>query len=248
MSQKTPLVTWQGKAAIGDGWGTFTGASGDNVSHKHLAIQIVIANGGNVQLHIADNGLITAPAFVIAPAIVHQLMPGAVSLLYVEPDSPIGRALMQRCVDGYWLPDETMGNAMAAALHQQDGRECIKNIGALLGVLTESSDKRVPRDRVEHLIANLARREQLPKTLTQFAREASLSPSHLRHRMVSIVGMPFRSYLRWLRLQRALAFAAAGASLTEAALAADFADAAHLTRTMRRHFGITPRDVIKALR
>ncbi|MAL03739.1 MAG: AraC family transcriptional regulator, partial [Arenimonas sp.] len=36
--------------------------------------------------------------------------------------------------------------------------------------------------------------------------------------------------------------------LTRAAQDAGFADAAHLTRTMQRHFGVAPSDVIQALR
>ena len=93
----------------------------------------------------------------------------------------------------------------------------------------------------------LQQRAELPNTLSQFAKEAALSPSRLRHRLVEIVGMPFRPYLRWLRLQRAMKFIAGGASLTEAAYAAGFADGAHLSRTMRRHFGISLSHLHKAL-
>jgi len=42
----------------------------------------------------------------------------------------------------------------------------------------------------------------------------------------------------WLRLMRAVERFAAGASLTDAAHEAGFADSAHLSRTFRRMFGI----------
>jgi AraC-like DNA-binding protein len=63
-----------------------------------------------------------------------------------------------------------------------------------------------------------------------------------------LIGMPLLPYLRWLRLRQALTVAATGESLARAAQDAGFADAAHLTRTMQRHFGVAPSDVIQALR
>ena len=52
--------------------------------------------------------------------------------------------------------------------------------------------------------------------------------------------MSCRQYLLWTRLYSALGELARGASLTEAALEAGFADAAHLTRTFRRMVGVVP--------
>jgi AraC-like DNA-binding protein len=49
-------------------------------------------------------------------------------------------------------------------------------------------------------------------------------------------------------LARALQAAARGLSLTDAAHEAGFADAAHFTRTMRRHFGVTPGSMLRSLR
>jgi AraC-like DNA-binding protein len=85
--------------------------------------------------------------------------------------------------------------------------------------------------------------------LETLAARAALSPSRFRHRVRELVGMPLRPYLRWLRLRRALMVAASGVSLTRAAQDAGFADAdaAHLTRTMQRHFGVAPSEVVAAL-
>jgi AraC family transcriptional regulator len=58
------------------------------------------------------------------------------------------------------------------------------------------------------------------------------------HLFVEQTGLPFRTYLLWLRLTKAVESMAAGASLTEAAHEAGFADSAHFSRTFRRMFGV----------
>ncbi|MBE0550067.1 MAG: AraC family transcriptional regulator, partial [Rubrivivax sp.] len=54
------------------------------------------------------------------------------------------------------------------------------------------------------------------------------------------IGTSFRAYLLWLRINVAIEAAMAGASWTEAAHEAGFADSSHLTRTHKRMFGIEP--------
>lgn len=239
---------WRGKAQLGDGWATFSGHSGDNAPHQHLAVQLVIAYKKNVHINIADGGDIAAPAIVVAANIKHQLMPDELLLVYLEPESVLGHLLTARCKSGYLLLDDNVRDALSAAAQQQEGRGMIQAIAKQFGMSMEQANANTATDRVERLITNLAHRAELPRTLNQFAIEASLSPSRLGHRITSIVGIPFRPYLRWLRLQRAMKFAAAGNSLTQAAHAAGFADAAHLSRTMRRHFGISLSTLLGALK
>lgn len=75
-------------------------------------------------------------------------------------------------------------------------------------------------------------------SLSDAAKFIGLSPGRARHLFVQQTGIPFRRYLLWLRLVRAVEIYAAGAHLTEAARGAGFADAAHSSRTFRRMFGI----------
>jgi AraC-like DNA-binding protein len=72
------------------------------------------------------------------------------------------------------------------------------------------------------------------------ARLVHLSPTRFSHWFVEQTGSPLRSYRKWSRLVAALQEIAAGRSLTEAAHAAGFADAAHFSRTFRNLFGLDP--------
>jgi AraC-like DNA-binding protein len=88
------------------------------------------------------------------------------------------------------------------------------------------------------LLAWVARRLDEPVVLSDAARFVGLSPGRTRHLFVEQTGLPFRTYLLWLRLNRAVESHSGGASLTQAAHGAGFADSAHLSRTFRRMFGI----------
>ena len=80
-------------------------------------------------------------------------------------------------------------------------------------------------------------------SLQNLARIAGLSRSRFMHVFTESVGVPLRSYILWLRLQRACGECVGGASITEAAHSAGFADAAHMTRTFRRMLGTTPSEL-----
>lgn len=63
------------------------------------------------------------------------------------------------------------------------------------------------------------------------------------HVFTASVGAPLKPYLLRLRLQRAAGELVRGASATQAAHAAGFADTAHMTRTFRRMLGTTPSEL-----
>jgi AraC-like DNA-binding protein len=57
-----------------------------------------------------------------------------------------------------------------------------------------------------------------------------------------------RAYLRWKRVRRAVAAVEKGANLSAAAVAAGFADSAHLSRVFRAQFGMTPSQGLRSIR
>jgi len=96
-----------------------------------------------------------------------------------------------------------------------------------------------PDARVRKIVAWARAQLDNPISLADAADVAGLSKARLRHLFVEQTGLPFRTYLLWLRLMRGLEEFAAGASLTDAAHDAGFSDSAHFSRTFRRMFGTT---------
>jgi AraC-like DNA-binding protein len=97
------------------------------------------------------------------------------------------------------------------------------------------ADERIIR-AIAHVNANL----HLRLSLDEVADVACLSPSRFRHLFVEQTGMALRPYILWRRFLHVWELLSAGATLSSAAHAAGFADAAHLSRTSRTMFGIAP--------
>jgi AraC-like DNA-binding protein len=81
----------------------------------------------------------------------------------------------------------------------------------------------------------------------EIAQRSGLSGRRFRDLFAGQVGMSCRRYLLWHRLYSALAELAGGASLSQAASAAGFSDAAHLTRTFKRMVGIVPSAIARSV-
>lgn len=87
--------------------------------------------------------------------------------------------------------------------------------------------------------------------IDSLAERLALSPSQLRRRCQRVVGVPPKVLQRTLRLQGFLALAQAGAAgagrrgMADLALAAGYADQAHLGRKCLRLTGLTPRRLLR---
>jgi len=66
-----------------------------------------------------------------------------------------------------------------------------------------------------------------------------MSPTRFSHWFVEQLGIPMRSYKKWLKLRLAIDALLAGVPPIEAAQAAGFSDQAHMSRSFSQAFGIT---------
>jgi AraC family transcriptional regulator len=222
--------------------------------HEHHAHQIALALDGELRFRAErDQGWTPFEAAFVPSHCPHEFeIDGArVAHLFVEPESSEGRSLAacfgagaivalpqasaRRSVER--LFEAFLGHADAAAMRGLARAAVALLAGAADGMVPASRpvDQRIAR-ALEHLRSRL--RE--PLSLAQAASAAALSPSRFRHLFVQETGTSFRAYLLWLRINVAIEAAMAGASWTEAAHEAGFADSSHLTRTHRRMFGIEP--------
>lgn len=85
-------------------------------------------------------------------------------------------------------------------------------------------------------------------SVDELASRRGLSYHRTSHLFAEALGIPMRTYLLWQKLYRASGYLLAGASLTEAAHAADFVDSAHFSSAFQRAYGRAPSDLFKSRR
>ncbi len=220
--------------------------------HDHHAHQLALALEGEFRFRADRKGPWTDYRAAIIPShCPHEFeLDGAtVAHLFVEPESTEGRALSRRFApqglstlpsavarpSAQTLLDAFRGNADAEAMRAVARAVVATLAGTHAAVAAHEGDARIAR-----ALAYIKSRVRAPVSLADASAAAALSPSRFRHLFVQETGTSFRAYLLWLRINVAIEAAMAGASWTEAAHEAGFADSSHLTRTHRRMFGIEP--------
>lgn len=244
---QTRVVVWQGGSLwLVDAARFEAGESRSTDFHAHHAIQITLGLGGCFRLVGHDGSSATRDAVVAADGLHRFEAEGRIGLLFVEPESRLGRAVAARHIAGDLteLSPSPLLSAELDAFKSFDWRapdsEVVTWGRRLIALMAGEERADIPDYRIRKVIAWAAERVDGTLSLSDAVPVAGLSSSRLRHLFVEQTGLPFKSYLLWLRLTRAVAIVAAGSSLTTAAHEAGFSDSAHLSRTFRRMFGIAP--------
>lgn len=248
--------TWQGRASLAKGYAWFEGLIGDNRPHTHPALQLALGLDAPIRAQVGSAAPVEAAGLLIGSQVAHALFhgQGRVRLLYVEHESATGRWLARACPRGHRVLDAPLCEALLGLWPKTAPGASLSSFAPLVEHLAGPTpagvrlSDRSALARVRSLVEALPQRLDANCGLDALARAAVLSPSRFSHCFKADTGMAVRPYLRWLRLAQALELAAAGQQLTAAAHAAGFSDAAHLARTMRRHFGVALSDVLASLR
>ncbi len=216
--------------------------------HAHHAIQIILACASPLEISDGQDRRAVELA-VIPPDRPHAFVTGTswATILYVTPESRIGRYLAarenrSRSVETWASSGVDLRRVVQARVTEwPSARAAVAEITRRLGA--PATESRSWPAAVEAVVSALPERLDGTLRLTTIAREVGLSASRLSHLLTENLGIPFRVYVLWLRLERAAGELSQGRTLTEAAHAAGFADSAHLSRVFRRMFGIAPSDV-----
>ena len=240
------FVSWDGGCMFISGRGNVpTGL------HAHYSIQIAFGSEHGLRFRPTDRDDWTAyDGVVIASRQPHTMDSSGVAgcaVIFVDPETREGHALSERYAAAGITP--IPGDAFAAskaglfaAWRAGSGIEAVaagaqRVVRELTGGVMPSV---VTDERILRATAYIRSHIEGSLSLEEVAEVACLSPSRFRHLFVEETGMALRPYILWRRFVHVWELLMGGASLSTAAHAAGFADAAHLTRTSRRAFGFPP--------
>ncbi len=217
-------------------------------AHAHHAIQIVIALDGCTAICGGDGAWRESRGLVVRPDAEHSFdCNGAFGVMvFVDPESSEGAWLSTSLRQDITIVPETRLDSIVPELRtfaeQPDEsadiaalvRRCIQALRPGL------APARRLDSRVTTVLDVIRGSDDLRMSLDQAADKACLSSTRFAHLFKDQVGLPFSRYMLWRKLTRAMVAIASEGTIAAAAHAADFADAAHLTRTFYQMFGMAP--------
>lgn len=216
--------------------------------HAHHAIQIVVAIEGEVAIKGRTGDWRAGRGVIIRQDAEHSYdgRNAIGAMLFVDPESTEGAWLRTALADEVTiLPEARLAGSIAALRTFCERPFESMEIGELIRHCVVSlcagapPARRLDR-RVTKVLEAIRASDNLRLSLEDAARIVFLSPSRFAHLFKQQVGLPFRRYMLWRKVTRAMLAIGKERTIGAAAHASDFADAAHLTRTFYQMFGIPP--------
>jgi AraC-like DNA-binding protein len=227
-------------ATFGPGW--------RGALHSHHALHFVLAVDGELLVRTsAEERWWSAAGVLTASDATHAIDADGVKILvvFLDSESEAG-ATFRPVLSSPVRPisaserDALVRDVVPRTLMRWGADEWVRDAARTLQVTVPPSHRLI-HPQVRRLMAALrAGGVDDDTSLQELASSVRLSPSRLMHVFTASVGIPLRPYLAWLRVQRAATAIVNESSLGDAAHAAGFADAAHMSRTFRRMLGVAP--------
>ena len=223
-------------------------AQGVVPAHAHHAIQIVIALDGCIAIAGSDAEWREARGIVVRPDAEHSFdCNGAFGVMvFVDPESSEGAWLSTSLrQDITIVPDTRLDSIVPELRTFAEQPDESADLAALVrrcihGLRPGLAPTRRLDSRVTTVLDAIRASDDLRMSLDRAADKACLSSTRFAHLFKEQVGLPFSRYMLWRKLTRAMVAVASERTIAAAAHAADFADAAHLTRTFYQMVGMAP--------
>ena len=223
-------------------------AGGEVPTHAHHAIQIVIAIEGRMGIRQAGETWREARGAIVRPDVEHSFHGNetAGAMLFVDPESSEGAWLQASLAQPITLvPDARLEPCLAELRAFFERPLEAMEVGDLIRHCVRALCAGVPPsrrldERIASVLAAIRESDDLRISLEAAAERVHLSPGRFAHLFKEEVGLPFRRYMLWRKVTRAMLAIGKQSTIAAAAHEGDFADAAHLTRTFYQIFGIPP--------
>jgi AraC-like DNA-binding protein len=216
--------------------------------HAHHAIQMCIALEGEIAVRTGGEPWREGRGVVVRADVEHSFdgRDALGAMLFVDPESAEGAWLQTTLTAPITLLPDARVQACIEALRTFHERPLeAMDVGDLIRHCVRAACAGAPPmrqldPRIAKVLDAIRGADDLRMSLESAAARVHLSPGRFAHLFAAELGLPFRRYMLWRKLTRAMLAIGREPTLAAAAHSADFSDAAHLTRTFSQMFGLAP--------
>lgn len=232
----------------------YAGLLGRHTPHALGATIVYVAIEQPLELRIGGGAWLAAEAAVVPPGVTHQVRSSGrmVGTLLIEPEALEPLQLRERLGTARGvlsigdLPERFRALCVrlsfegASAAFDDDRLDC-----ALFG---QPLGERTMDARIDRVVRRIREHPCAGHAAGAAAEASGLSTSRFLHLFKAEVGVPFRAFRTWKRARELLHHANRRLNLAHFALDSGYPDSTHFSHTVRRIFGMSPRDLFAGSR
>jgi len=218
------------------------------------SLVVYVALDAPFQIQIDGGEWLGAGMFVVAPDTPHRIASSdrLIGVFMIEPETV--------AIDGlpaWLLPSEAASQCLPALEHVRAAFRALcaneANVARAcddmdLFFLGRTLPARVLDARMAAVVEKINQDPCGLASAEDCARLVNLSFSRFLHLFKDEVGTTFRSFRAWKRARSFLCHVNTASSLTDIALDIGYPDSSHFSHTVRRYWGLTPRDILAGSR
>lgn len=237
-----------------NGIGVYTGKVVETKPHSHHATEIIYGLEGSFNMADAQNNESEYRLSLIAHDIKHRFINDkniTPIFIYLDPFHSLAQQLKRYYkLDSDIVPIEIIPQThvikhLNSWIHGNEV-DLPQVITDLVNQLTSRSLHPVQcDDRILKSIESIRQALHSEIRIVDIASGVHLSASRYAHLFKELVGIPFRRFVIWTRLQTTVQSIMSGNSLTSACYEGGFADLSHFSKTFTNMFGVSPSGVLK---
>lgn len=233
----------------------YAGLLGRHTPHALGATIVYVAIEEPLELRIGGGAWLAADGAVVPPGVSHQVRSSGrmVGTLLIEPEGLDQNQLRER-LDTARVGVLSSGD-MPERFRALCGRLAAKGANAAFdddlldcALFGQPLRERTLDVRINRVVCRIREQPCSDHAAEAAAAASGLSTSRFLHLFKAEVGVPFRAFRIWKRARGLLHHANRRLNLAHFALDSGYPDSTHFSHTVRRIFGVNPRDLFAGSR
>lgn len=231
----------------------YAGLLGRPMTREFGAMTVYVSLGSPLEVMIGDGGRQTTGICVVPPDTPHRIATAdrRIGVYMIESESVdmarLPAALASGGGDALLALQPRLRDAFIAL---SEGTVHVNTIRSRLDefMLGEKLSARQLEWRMASVVSRIKRHPSDNISAEQYAEQVDLSFSRFLHLFKEEVGTTFRRFRAWKRARNFMSYVNTERNLTDIALETGYPDSSHFSHTVRRYWGLTPRDIIAGSR